>query len=110
MPHRFAHVCLTCRISLKLARHDERGGERGHRCPRCREALVCAGDAFAAPPRRDVDAWRVVGALLAAGVDFRQACCGCGPGYRPRTLREVRERTERARRTGEPLGRSLRRV
>ncbi|MFE2553205.1 deoxyxylulose-5-phosphate synthase [Streptomyces sp. NPDC059355] len=107
MPHRFAHVCLSCRISLKLARHGERGEERDHRCPRCRGALVCAGDAFAAPPRRDVDSWRVVGALLAAGVDFRQACCGCGPGYRPRTLREVRERTERARRTGRPLARAL---
>jgi hypothetical protein len=33
-------------------------------------------------------------------------CC-CGPGYRPRTLREVRERMTYAERTGEPIATAL---
>ncbi len=47
--------------------------------------------------------------LLHAGVRFHMGCCcGCdGPGYRPRTLREARERMAYARRTGEPLARAL---
>ncbi|WP_405756337.1 deoxyxylulose-5-phosphate synthase [Streptomyces sp. NBC_00073] len=107
MPHRFAYVCTACRISLKRDRYDERGQELGHRCPRCRRALVHAGDSFEAPPRRDVAAWRVVAVLLDAGIGFQQACCGCGPGYRPRSLREVRERARWACRTGRSLAGAL---
>lgn len=107
MPQRSAYVCLSCRISLKHDTYGEYGKDHGHRCPRCRRALVHAGSAFQAPPRRDVDAWRVVTVLLNAGIGFQQSCCGCGPGYRPRSLREVRERTEWARRAGRPLARYL---
>ncbi|MFD5623973.1 deoxyxylulose-5-phosphate synthase [Streptomyces yangpuensis] len=105
MPHRSAYVCLDCRVSFK--RTVDHAAQRGYRCPRCRRALVLAGDAFEAPPRRDRDAWRVLSVLLHAGLDFRQACCGCGPGYRPRSLREVRERLAYARRTGVPAARAL---
>ncbi|MFF8265097.1 deoxyxylulose-5-phosphate synthase [Streptomyces virginiae] len=101
MPHRSAYVCLDCRVSFKHSEYRE------YHCPRCRRALVLAGDAFEAPPRRDRDAWRVLSVLLHAGLDFRQACCGCGPGYRPRSLREVRERLAQARRTGVPVARAL---
>ncbi|MGO4462005.1 deoxyxylulose-5-phosphate synthase [Streptomyces sp. M-16] len=101
MPHRSAYVCLSCRVSFK---HSE---PRTYRCPGCRRDMLLAGDAFEAPPRRDRDAWRVVSVLLRAGLDFRQACCGCGPGYRPRSLREVRERLAYARRTGTPAARAL---
>ncbi|MFJ3980086.1 hypothetical protein [Streptomyces sp. NPDC090021] len=78
-----------------------------HAAPR---GTAVPGAAFEAPPRRDRDAWRVLSVLLDAGLDFRQACCGCGPGYRPRSLREVREVRERlgyARRTGVPAARAL---
>lgn len=44
--------------------------------------------------------------LLHAGVRFHKSCCG-GPGYRPRTLREVRERMAYAKRTGEPIATAL---
>ncbi|SDF70194.1 hypothetical protein SAMN05216260_11065 [Streptomyces griseoaurantiacus] len=44
--------------------------------------------------------------LLHAGVRFHKSCCG-GPGYRPRSLREVRERMDYARATGEPFARAL---
>jgi hypothetical protein len=44
--------------------------------------------------------------LLNAGVGFHKSCCG-GPGYRPRTLREVRERMTYAQRSGETIAHAL---
>lgn len=102
-PSKTSYVCLPCRASYK----QPHGGDRPQRiCPRCAEPLVHVGSAFAAPPRRDVAAWRTLSVLLHAGVRFHKSCCG-GPGYRPRTLREVRERIAHARRTGEPFAKAL---
>lgn len=96
-------VCLPCRASYKQP-YDR---DRPHRvCPRCAEPLIHVGSAFAPPPRRDTEGWRVLSVLLHAGVRFHKSCCG-GPGYRPRTLREVRERMAYARRTGEPFAKAL---
>jgi hypothetical protein len=44
--------------------------------------------------------------LLHAGVRFHKSCCG-GPGYRPRTLSEVRERMAYARATDESFAQAL---
>ncbi|WP_239514035.1 hypothetical protein [Streptosporangium sp. 'caverna'] len=108
-PGRMAHaktsyVCLPCRASYKQPYpgpgHDDRS------CPRCAEPLIHVGSAFAAPRRRDVAGWRTLSVLLHAGVRFHKSCCG-GPGYRPRTLREVRTRMAHARTTGEPFARAL---
>ncbi|WP_328673496.1 deoxyxylulose-5-phosphate synthase [Streptomyces sp. NBC_00328] len=100
-----SYVCLPCRASYKQP-YD---GDRPVRiCPRCASPLIHVGSAFAAPRRRDTAAWRTLSVLLHAGVRFHKSCCG-GPGYRPRTLREVRERMAYARRTGEPFARALRR-
>ncbi|MFE6745262.1 deoxyxylulose-5-phosphate synthase [Kitasatospora purpeofusca] len=96
-------VCLPCRASYKQA-YGRWTDER--RCPRCTGALIHAGSAFAAPPRRDAAAWRTLTLLLNAGIGFHKSCCG-GPGYRPRTRHEVRERTRYARRSGEPLAQAL---
>ncbi|MFI9725169.1 deoxyxylulose-5-phosphate synthase [Streptomyces sp. NPDC052092] len=107
-PARTSFVCLPCRAAYKQ-RHPSRpvDGEADRRvCPRCARTLIHVGAAFAAPPRRDTEGWRVLSLLLHAGVRFPMGCC-CGPGYRPRTLREVRERMAYARRTGEPLARAL---
>ncbi|MEU4132976.1 deoxyxylulose-5-phosphate synthase [Streptomyces wuyuanensis] len=101
MPHRSAYVCLPCRASFK---HGER---REWVCPQCARPLIHAGDAFEAPRRRATEAWQVVSVLLNAGVRFHQRCCGCGPGYRPRTMREVRERITHARRHGESVASAL---
>jgi hypothetical protein len=68
--------------------------------------LTHVGSAFAAPRRRDAAAWRVLSVLLNAGVGFHKSCCA-GPGFRPRTPREVRERMAYARATGEPFRRAL---
>ncbi|GAA4962978.1 hypothetical protein GCM10023238_32900 [Streptomyces heliomycini] len=98
-----SYVCLPCRGSYKQP-YDR---DRPHRiCPRCAEPLIHVGSAFAAPPRRDTAAWRALSVLLHAGVHFHKSCCG-GPGYRPRTLREIRERMAYARRTGEPFADAL---
>ncbi|GGZ28071.1 deoxyxylulose-5-phosphate synthase [Streptomyces poonensis] len=96
-------VCLPCRASYKQPYDRDRPNRT---CPRCAKPLIHAGSAFAAPPRRDTEAWRVLSVLLHAGVGFHKSCCG-GPGWRPRTLREVRERMTYARRTGEPIARAL---
>ncbi|WP_371657274.1 deoxyxylulose-5-phosphate synthase [Streptomyces sp. NBC_00280] len=97
-----SYVCLSCRASYK----QPYGRTRQRTCPRCAEPLIHAGSAFAAPRRLDVAAWRTLTVLLNAGVGFHKSCCG-GPGYRPRTLREVRERMTYAQRSGEPIAQAL---
>ncbi|WP_328551665.1 deoxyxylulose-5-phosphate synthase [Streptomyces sp. NBC_00358] len=99
-----SYVCLPCRASYKQSYDRDRPRRI---CPRCAEPLVHVGSAFAAPRRRDTAAWRTLSVLVHAGVGFHKGCCDCGPGYRPRTLREVRERMTYARRTGEPFARAL---
>lgn len=98
-----SYVCLPCWASYKQP-HDRDRPQRT--CPRCAEPLIHVGSAFAAPRRRDTAAWRTLSVLLHAGVRFHMGCC-CGPGYRPRTLREVRERMTYAERTGEPIATAL---
>jgi len=97
-----SYVCLSCRVSHKQP-YDR---TRQRTCPRRAEPMIHAGSAFAAPRRRDVAAWRTLTVLLNAGVSFHKSCCG-GPGYRPRTLREVRELMAHARRSGEPVAKAL---
>lgn len=97
-----SYVCLPCRASYKQP-YDS---HRQRVCPRCTRSLIHVGSAFATPRRRDTAAWRTLSVLLHAGIGFHKSCCG-GPGYRPRTLSEVRERMTYARRSGEPFARSL---
>ncbi|WP_433396111.1 deoxyxylulose-5-phosphate synthase [Streptomyces sp. CA-146814] len=101
-PAKTSYVCLPCRASYK----QPHGPTRPRSCPRCAESMIHVGSAFAAPRRRDVAAWRTLTVLLNAGVGFHKSCCG-GPGYRPRTLREVRERLAYAGRSGEPVSTAL---
>ncbi|MFI8828071.1 deoxyxylulose-5-phosphate synthase [Streptomyces sp. NPDC053431] len=97
-----SYVCLPCRASYKQP-YD---AWRERRCPRCARVMIHAGSAFAPPPRRDRNAWRALSVVLNAGIGFHKSCCG-GPGYRPRTLAEVKARMAYARRTGEPAARAL---
>lgn len=64
--------------------------------------MIDAGQDLAVPRRSDSAGWRTLTALLNAGVTFHSGCCD-GPGWRPRTPREVRERLAAAARTGVPL-------
>ncbi|MFI9238560.1 deoxyxylulose-5-phosphate synthase [Streptomyces sp. NPDC053079] len=104
-PAKSAYVCLPCRASYKQPSHGRYN--RVRTCPRCAGSLIHVGSAFAPPRRRDVAGWRALSVLLHAGVRFHKDCCFGGPGYRPRTLREVRERLAYARATGEPFDRAL---
>jgi len=97
-----SYVCLPCRASYK----QPYVGDHERICPRCARPLIHAGSAFAVPRRRDVAGWRALSVLLNAGVRFHKSCCG-GPGYRPRTLGEVRERMVYARRSGVPFAQAL---
>ncbi len=64
--------------------------------------MVNVGRDFAAPRRSDDPAWRALSAVLYAGLSFHS--CGCnGPGFRPRTPRQVRERLQAATRRGIPV-------
>lgn len=105
-PGKTSFVCLPCRASYKQPYAEPYAGADERRCPRCAEPLIHAGSAFAPPRRRDTAGWRVLSVLLNAGIRFHKSCCG-GPGYRPRTLAEVRERRAYAKTTGEPLARAL---
>ncbi|MFD4153981.1 deoxyxylulose-5-phosphate synthase [Streptomyces hydrogenans] len=101
---RTSYVCLPCRASYKQG--DDHGPER--RCPRCAQPMTGVGSAFQPPRRRDTEGWRVLSVLLHAGVRFHTSCCqGCGPGYRPRTLAELKARVAYAGRTGEQLAKAL---
>ncbi|MFC9737199.1 deoxyxylulose-5-phosphate synthase [Streptomyces noursei] len=103
-PGKTSYVCLPCRASYKQPHPGHCAHVRV--CPRCAEPQIHVGSAFAAPKRRDASAWRALSVLLHAGVRFHKSCCG-GPGYRPRTLREVRERMVYAQTTGEPFAQVL---
>ncbi|MFI6088194.1 zf-TFIIB domain-containing protein [Streptomyces sp. NPDC051218] len=105
MPRASSHfVCLPCRASFKKEADYSR--VRVDNCPQCGGQLLNAGSALAVPKRRDRAAWRALSAVLLAGLRFRQGCCG-GPGYRPRTPREVRERLTHATGTGNPVHEAL---
>ena len=95
-------VCLSCRSSFKKAG----GPAEGDRCPRCRALMVNAGRDLAVPRRRDAAGWRTLEAVLRSGLTFHSCGCG-GPGYRPRSWAEVRERQLAAERLGIPLRTAL---
>ncbi|MFI1396137.1 deoxyxylulose-5-phosphate synthase [Streptomyces sp. NPDC020681] len=103
-PARHHFVCLPCRASFK--KEPDYARVRTDLCPRCGGQLLNAGSALAVPRRRDVSGWRALSAVLNAGLRFRMGCCS-GPGYRPRTLGEVKERLAYAERTGLSPARSL---
>ncbi|WP_406840662.1 hypothetical protein ACICHK_38875 [Streptomyces sp. AHU1] len=70
--------------------------------------MIDAGFDLAVPRRGDKGAWKALEATLRAGLTFHS--CGCdGPGYRPRTAAEVRERRRAAKRLGLPERATLKR-
>ncbi|WP_329263506.1 hypothetical protein [Streptomyces pseudovenezuelae] len=103
--YKLHYACVPCRVAFK--RHP---GPGGHRCPRCATPMSCAGRDFAAPRRRDVKAWSVVAAVLAAGLRYEgREPCGCArePEFRPRTRAQLRARRAAAARGGTPLAELL---
>jgi hypothetical protein len=94
-PYKPHFVCLACRSSFKQSPLPP----RVHPCPRCRTPMINAGFDLAVPRRRDKSAWEALEATLRAGLTFHSCGCG-GPGYRPRSTAEVRERRRAARQLG----------
>lgn len=71
--------------------------------------MIDAGYDLAVPRRRDTRGWRALEAVLQAGLTFHS--CGCdGPGFRPRTPAEVRERRSAAARLQLPEAEALQRA
>ena len=117
-PSRMHYVCLPCRKSFKyypgprvLGYQPETPGACDeHLCPQCRRPLINAGHDFAPPRRTDKAGWKVVAAVLTAGLWYEGwDLCGCGrdPKFRPRTNAELRARCRLAVRTGIPDRRML---
>lgn len=101
-PSRTHLVCVSCRIS-----HKHPIGRGPAHCPRCGGSFIDAGPHLAVPRKTDTAGWRVLQTVLDSGLTFYGGCCGEGPGYRPRTPREVRERMLLATRTGIPITQAL---
>ncbi|MEU0540530.1 hypothetical protein ABZ319_11705 [Nocardia sp. NPDC005978] len=69
--------------------------------------MIDAGSHLAVPRKLNGAGWRVLTTVLGSGLTFHGGCCGQGPGYRPRTLFEVRERLNLAERRGIPVAVAL---
>ncbi len=96
------HVCLECRAAFKHRLHEP----RTRVCPNCAGKLIDTGSDLEVPRRGDDAGWRVLGVLLRAGVTFHSTCCD-GPGWRPRTMAQVKERLTAAERTGTLVAEAL---
>ncbi|WP_328382488.1 hypothetical protein OHS81_04045 [Streptomyces sp. NBC_00400] len=99
----YSSGCTSCACCCRAAWKTTATSRGPGRCPQCGAELIDAGTGLAVPGRHDTAARRALEAVLRAGLTFHGGCCGTGPGYRPRTPREVRERPALARRTGMPL-------
>ncbi|RKS08378.1 hypothetical protein DFP74_4075 [Nocardiopsis sp. Huas11] len=95
-------MCLECRVAFKHRGHEV----RARVCPNCAGKLIDAGSDLEVPRRGDDAGWRVLGVLLRAGITFHSTCCD-GPGWRPRTMAQVKERLAAAERTGAPVAEAL---
>ena len=107
-PYKFHYACFTCRKMFRQVNSYDRelyaafdaemvGSEAQRRlhvekrvclCPQCRQPMHNMGFDFKAPRQTDIKQWRKVELLHAHGYAYHS--CGCsGPGYRPKTLKEV---------------------
>jgi hypothetical protein len=96
-PYKEHYACFDCRKAFKRASQEdvaEREGAvdgecRPVPCPECGKPMAAMGLDFKAPRQSDIKQWRKVEILFRHGIAFRS--CGCaGPGFRPRTLRDVK--------------------
>lgn len=93
--HKQHFACFSCRKAFKQPGSEETvvGSEanqpRPFLCPDCGQLMNIMGRDFEAPPRRDRVGWIVAELLQSFGVIFEPGICG--PGFRPRRLREAIE-------------------
>lgn len=94
-PYKQHYACFHCRKSFKWPRDAHRAppAERTPaevKCPQCGEPMARMGLDFQVPRQRDTRQWRTVERLFQRGYAYHSCGCG-GPGYRPRTPRELAE-------------------
>ena len=109
-------ACFDCRKVFKQTTRwglpeSERplpGERRLIVCPQCGQPMADMGKDFHAPRSRNVKQWEKVRALYSAGFSFDSCGC-CGPGARPKTLREVTDfvKSRRPLSDGEELLRKI---
>lgn len=91
--HQQHFACFVCRKAFKQPDSeetvvgDEKKQPRPFPCPECGQLMALMGRDFEAPPRRDCIGWIVAELLQRFGVIFEPGICG--PGFRPRRLREA---------------------
>jgi hypothetical protein len=92
--HKQHFACFACRKSFKRPGSEESSLPdalplRSFPCPECGERMVVMGRDFEAPPQRDGRGWFVAELLHSFGIIFEPGICG--PGHRPRRLRDAVE-------------------
>jgi DNA-directed RNA polymerase subunit RPC12/RpoP len=108
-PYKEHYACFDCRKSFKWPQDAHRPPPQDTpesvKCPQCGNPMSSMGLDFQAPKQRDVRQWKKVHLLFLNGYAYHSCGCG-GPGYRPRTLREVPEFLSRRppRSGGESVG------
>jgi len=86
-------ACFNCRKAFKQQGSEKAAGVaeaqplRPFPCPECGRPMAVMGRDFEAPPQRDRTGWLVAELLQSFGVIFEPGICG--PGHRPRRLREA---------------------
>ena len=94
-PYKEKFACFHCRKVFKQTNRKEltqkmrtdAGRKRLAPCPECGTPMRDMGFDFKPPPQTDLRQWRKVEMLAQNGFTYHS--CGCGPGDRPTTLREV---------------------
>ncbi|WP_224364266.1 hypothetical protein [Hyalangium versicolor] len=94
-PYKQHYACFQCRKAFKWPldarqRPPKEQSPEAVKCPQCGEPMAGMGLDFRPPRQRDTRQWQKVELLFLRGYTYHSCGCG-GPGYRPRTLREVRE-------------------
>lgn len=94
-PYKEHYACFHCRKGFKWPQDAHRWPSKemqpdAVKCPECGEPMAGMGLDFRPPRQGDTRQWAKVQLLFLNGYAYF-SCGDGGPGYRPRTLREVPE-------------------
>lgn len=70
-----AHACFDCRKSFKVAPREDLSAV----CPNCGGNIQEMGRSFKAPPAKDLEQWKKIKVLFAAGFRFSSYRSTLGP-------------------------------
>jgi len=85
-------VCFPCKSTFKYdGGWSSPENITGPICPNCGEKMNNLGRDFKAPRKDNINQWKKIKLLFSRGVRFDS--CGCtGPGYRPKTYAEAKNK------------------